>query len=172
MRNLWLSALSFPGILTLVLFYLIALMPLKWLRFQMELEPKLLQEEPVKHRSQTITLRDLFGWTITCACLFSIFRSVPDFGWDANYSRNWNRICMLDGWIAGAGLFAMWVAFSPRSWKLRWGIALILMLGFVVMANYPIGDKFLTTVSLATFQVTLLGFYAYRLRGWRLVRHE
>ncbi len=172
MRNLWQFAFSLRGILTLVLFYLIALIPLKWLRFRMErdVDPKPLQEEPVQHQSQTITLRDLFGWTITIACLFSIFRSVPDFGWNANDWRNWNRICMMDVWIAGPSLFAMWVALSSRSWKMRWGIALIAVLGFVVMATYLIGDKSLTTVPLPTVPATLFGFYAYRLRGWRLTR--
>lgn len=171
--NLRLSALSLPGILTLILTVVIALTPLKWLRFRIEreLEPKPIQEEHVKQPSQTITLRDLFCWTITFAILFSIFRTAPDFGWNSNFSRSWDRICMMDVWIAGTGLFAMWVALSPRSWKLPWGIALIAMLGLVVMANYLFGDKFLTKVALPTVLATLLGFFAYRLRGWRLVRH-
>jgi hypothetical protein len=170
MRNLWQFSFSLRGILTLVLFYLIALIPLKWLGFRTERDMDLnpLQAEPVKNQSQTITLRDLFCWTITFAFLFSIFRSVPNFGWNANDSRNWVRICMMDGCIAGAGLFAMWVALSPRSWKLRWSIALIGLLGFVVMASYLFGDKFPTKVSFSTFLASVFGFYAYRLRGWRL----
>jgi hypothetical protein len=160
------------GIFVLTVIYLAVLTPLRWFRFRLEskrsAEPLL--KGAAKNNLQSIALRDLFCLTIVFAFLFSIFRLIPSFGWDAIKMRDWIAICILVAWIAGASLLAMWVGFSQRSWKLRWGIALAVVIGFDVSIAIASGSLFPAELTYSAFLATLFGFYAYRLRGWRLTR--
>ncbi len=165
-------ALFVSGLIPLMLIYLLALMPLRWNRFRLEpdmgtgpnsVSDRMTQGNP-KDQSQSIALRDLFWMTIVFALLFSILRWIPAPSWNRIGMREWQFLGILAGWIAGAGLFAIWVALSQSSWKRRWGVALLVTIGFGTLAPGVLGN------SLPTFLTTLFGFYAYRLRGWRISR--
>ncbi len=160
------------GLFVLAVIYLAVLTPLRWFRFRFECNrsDKQLLKGAAKNKLQSIALRDLFCLTIVFAFLFSIFRLFPSFGWDAIKMRDWIVICIIIGWVAAASLFAMWVGFSQRSWKLRWGIALAVDIGLAVLIAIAGGDLFSAELSYSAFLTALFGFYAYRLRGWRLTR--
>ena len=160
------------GLFVLAVIYLAVLTPLRWFRFRFESNrsDEQLLKGATENELQSIALRDLFCLTIVFAFLFSIFRLFPSFGWDAIKMRDWIVICIIIGWVAGASLFAMWVGFSQRSWKLRWGIALAVDIGLAVLIAIAGGDLYSAELSYSAFLTTLFGFYAYRLRGWRLIR--
>ena len=162
------------GLFTLMVIYLMVLLPLRWFRFRMESnrsDEQLLNGAAIG-KSQSIALRDLFCLTIVFAFLFSIFRLFPSFSWNVITMQDWIITCIIVAWVAGASLFAMWVGFSQRSWKLRWGVALVVGVGLLaVLTALAWGPPFSALVSYPAFLTTLFGFYAYRLRGWRLVRH-
>ena len=163
---------SLGGLFVLTVIYLAMLTPLRWFRFRIgsnrNADPLL--NGAAKNESPSIALRDLFCLTIVFAFLFSIFRLFPSFGWNAIKMQEWIAICLIVAWVAGASLFAMWVGFSKRSWKLRWGIALAVGIAFDVSVALASGSLLPAELSYSAFLATLFGFYAYRLRGWRLSR--
>jgi hypothetical protein len=163
--------LFLSGLFAFMLIYSLVLIPVRWFRFRLESNGCVEQvlKGASKDKSQSISLRDLFCLTIVFAFLFSIFRLLPAASWNLINMRDRIFLCIVVGWIAGASLFGMWVALSARSWQLRWGIALVVGIGYVLLNTRTRGNGFPTEIFYAFF-ATLFGFYAYRLRGWRLKR--
>ena len=163
--------LFLSGFFVLMLIYFLVLMTARWFRFRLELngcaEQVLMGAS--KDKSQSISLRDLFCLTFVFAVLFSIYRLLPVASWNLINMRDRFFLCIIVGWVAGASLFGMWVALSGRSWHLRWGIALVVGIGCVILTMGLLGNGFTTVISYPFF-ATLFGFYVYRLRGWRLKR--
>ena len=154
-----------------MLLYLIGLLSLRWFRYRIEpdvVAPERLLPDCPKNQTQSIALRDLFLLTIVFAILFSIFRLLPSFNWNYIKMREGILICILAVWASGAGLFAMWVALSRSSWKLRWGIVLAFWIVIDLLVPLVLGRAIPTEILHPTFITTLFGFSAYRLRGWRL----
>jgi hypothetical protein len=160
------------GLFVMTATYIVVLLPLRWFRFRLgsNRSAEQLLDGATKDKSHSIALRDLFCLTIVFAFLFSIFRLFPSFGWDVIKMRDWIVICIIIGWVASSSLFAMWIGFSQRFWKLRWGIALAVGIGFTVSIALDSGSLFPAELSYSAFLTTLFGFYAYRLRGWRFSR--
>ncbi len=155
--------LFISGLFLLMFIFLLAMMPLRWLRFRLETDrtPERAMNSVSKQESAAFALRDLFLLTIVFAFLFSILRWLPALSWNQLGTRVWILPVILSGWTASVSLFAMWVAFSRRSWKLRLTVLLIVAISFATLAPGRI-------TSYTPFVATLFGFYAYRLRGWRL----
>lgn len=162
------------GLSLLMLIYVLTLMPLKWLRFRIQREDisNPVSHETTKCQPQSVSLRDMFSLTIVFAFLFAVFRWLPVFRWVTLSPPEWTMICAVVIWNAGSSLFAMWVALSGRSGKLRWGIVLVAWIALVFLGTRLLGGILTPEFVLTPFFSTLIGFYAYRLRGWRLSRRS
>ncbi len=155
--------LFISGLFLLMFIFLLAMMPLRWFRFLLETDrnPERAMNSVSKKESAAFALRDLFLLTIVFAFLFSILRWIPALSWNRMGARDWILPVILSGWTASVSLFAMWVAFSRRSWKLRLTVMFIVAISLATLAPGRI-------TSYTPFVATFFGFYAYRLRGWRL----
>ena len=158
------------GLSMVVVAFLVALLPLRYLRFRfqndltVEMEPGKTQ----KHRSSAFALRDVFSLTMIFALLFAVVRWLPAANW--SQARLVLEISLFAIAIVISSLLAFYTAVGRDSWKKRWGIWAAIIIGSEIacMALSKQNVPWLTILSAVV--PTFFCFYAYRLRGWRLGR--
>ena len=157
------------GELLLIATYLFPIVLLRYLGLRIEPGDDLVVS--MKPRASMFALRDLFLLTIVFALLFMVARWMPAVNWLTTTPSNWRGLLMIVSAIAVPSLVAMWTATSRRSWPARWGVLLIVIVGYEILAASLACGVFRRELVLSSAVATLFGFYAYRLRGWRLERN-
>ena len=156
------------GLSLLVIAYLFALLPLRYLRlrFQNEAVSDDRLEKTIHHHSSAFALRDLFLLTMVFALLFAVARWLPAADW--SQASQWLYISILVGFLAIPNLFAFWTAIGRSTWIARWGFWIIVIVGNETLSRNITMHTVPWDLTLSTVIATLFCFYAYRLRGWRL----
>jgi hypothetical protein len=157
------------GEIFLIAIYFFALVLLRYFGFRL-VKVEELAHTP-KPKASMFALRDLFSLTLVFAFLFTFARWMPAVNWLKATPSSWRILLMLVGMIAVPSLVAMWTATSRRSWLVRWGVLLIVLVGYEILAASLAWGVFRRELALSAAIATLFGFYAYRLRGWRLERN-
>ena len=155
------------GEMFLIAIYFFAMVLLRWVGFRI-----VKAEDSVhtpKSNASILALRDLFSLTIVFALLFTVARWMPAVNWLKATPSNWRGLLMLVSMIAVPSLVAMWTATSRRMWLVRWGVLLMLIVGYEILAASLAWGVFRRELFLSAAISTLFCFYAYRLRGWRLI---
>jgi hypothetical protein len=152
-------------------------LPLRWLNIRFaQIESTPFVQRDADSESQTrVDLRDIFLLTAVVAILVSIFRLIPISHWYP--SQSIVEVFVVIGIhmveIAGVGLFALWISMSRLSWVWTWGLvasSLLFILGLSVPQQVLWFPREFASAPSGAYLTCLLGFYAYRLRGWRFAK--
>lgn len=175
-----------PAISIATLICIVSLLPLRWLGVRFgQTESTLIGEQLVASDRQTrIDLRDIFLMTVVCAILFSIFRLIPSTHWyeflyfdvvsPNSYSRDRARFIIGAGIFSGlflcVGIFGLWISMGRQSYLWISGLVAFFLL-FIMREFYlPLTWTPIVIIVGSAYLTSLLGFYSYRSRGWRLAR--
>ena len=160
------------GLILLLSIYVIALLPLRWCGYRIETKSEIpaANAQPLKKVTTAFSLRDLFVLTIVSACLFTVVRWLPAINWLQARPSDWKGITLLVGTIATASLIAMWIANQLRSWAVRSGVWLLVVLTFESLSMFDASGVFRRELLWSAAIASLFCFQAYRLRGWQFGR--
>ncbi len=169
------EAVLIPGLVALAIGFACLLLPLRWLTFRLiQGESTSPSQHAVEPFLQTrVNLRDIFFLTAVCAILFSIFRWIPLSHWYPAPRERASFLFILGihfAMFAVLGLFGLWISLNRQRSIWTWGLTASLLL-FIVGFSLPILQPTFLGFSapIGAYLTCLLGFYAYRLRGWRVV---
>ena len=170
------EAALLPSVFAVTVGLVSLLLPLRLLGFRyLQVAPNSENRLETKLGSQTrIDLKDLFLFTSVCAVFFSISRWIPLTQWYefVLVPRNRTQLFVIVGihfvLFAGLGLFGLWISMSRRRGLWVNGCLAsfaLCLLGFWFFESW----RMYAYLPTGTYFTCLLGFYAYRIRGWRLV---